>query len=52
LHDDRMMHEKPMAIIKKKSMVVLFFFITRLFLWFFDRKNLIDIDVLKYLQYP
>jgi hypothetical protein len=49
--DERMRQKNPMAIIEKKGMVVLSFFITTLFLRFFDRKNLIDPDVLKYLKF-
>jgi hypothetical protein len=43
------MQEKPMAIMKDKPMVALSLFIKRLFLGFFDRKNLIDLNILKYL---
>jgi hypothetical protein len=43
------MQIKVLATINEMNMVVLNFFITRLFLRFFDRKNLVDLDVLKYL---
>jgi len=51
LHDERKIQDVAMAINMKDSMVVPVLFITRLFLWFFDRKNLIDLNVFKYLNY-
>ena len=49
LQDERKAQEKPMAITNEKTMVVLSSFIRRLFWGFFDRKNLIDLDIFKYL---
>jgi hypothetical protein len=48
--DKRMKQKDPMTILdKEEPMVVLGFLITKLVLRFFNRKNLIDLDVLQYL---